>query len=94
MKKILLILLSIFFLSCGVKNSNDNEHIFYLDNPSNEDIEIILDSQTHRLKARTFEILKLKTREHIAELSDKRKYLKNTIYCWINILMKWELLYM
>ena len=29
MKKILLILLSIFFLSCGVKNSNDNEHIFY-----------------------------------------------------------------
>ena len=73
MKKILLILLSIFFLSCSVKNSNDNEHIFYLDNPSNEDIEIILDSQTYRLKARTFEILKLKTGEHIAELSDKRK---------------------
>ena len=73
MKKILLILLSIFFLSCGVKNSNDNEHIFYLDNPSNEDIEIILDSQTYRLKARTFEILKLKTGEHIAELSHKRK---------------------
>ena len=94
MKKILLILLSIFFLSCGVKNSIDNEHIFYLDNPSNEDIEIILDSQTYKLKPRTFEILKLKTGEHIAELSDKRKYLKNTIYCWINILMKWELLYM
>ncbi|EFE86390.1 hypothetical protein [Fusobacterium periodonticum] len=94
MKKILLILLSIFFLSCGVKNSNDDEHIFYLDNPNNEDIEIILDSQTHRLKARTFEILKLKTGKHIVELSDKRKYLKNRIYCWINILMKWELLYM
>ena len=73
MKKILLILLSIFFLSCGVKNSNDDEHIFYLDNPSNEDIEIILDSQTYKLKPRTFEILKLKTGEHIAELSDKRK---------------------
>jgi len=73
MKKILLILLSIFFLSCGVKNSNDNEHIFYLDNPSNEDIEIILDSQTYKLKPRTFEILNLKTGEHIAELSDKRK---------------------
>ena len=73
MKKILLILLSIFFLSCGVKNSNDNEHIFYLDNPSNEDIEIILDSQTYKLKPRTFEILKLKTGEHIVELSDKRK---------------------
>ena len=73
MKKILLILLSIFFLSCGVKNSNDNEHIFYLDNPSNEDIEIILDSQTYRLKARTFEVLKLKTGEHIAELSDGTK---------------------
>ena len=85
MKKILLILLSIFFLSCGVKNSNDDEHIFYLDNPS---------SQTNRLQARTFEILKLKTGKHIVELSDKRKYLKNTIYCWINILMKWELLYM
>ena len=73
MKKILLILLSIFFLSCGVKNSNDNEHIFYLDNPSNEDIEIILDSQTYKLKPRTFELLKLKTGEHIVELSDKRK---------------------
>ena len=73
MKKILLILLSIFFLSCGVKNYNDDEHIFYLDNPSNEDIEIILDSQTYKLKPRTFEILKLKTGEHIAELSDKRK---------------------
>ena len=73
MKKMLLILLSIFFLSCGVKNSNDNEHIFYLDNPSNEDIEIILDSQTYKLKPRTFEILKLKTGEHIVELSDKRK---------------------
>ena len=73
MKKILLILLSIFFLSCGVKNSSDNEHIFYLDNPSNKDIEIILDSQIYRLKARTFEILKLKIGEHIAELSDKRK---------------------
>jgi len=40
MKKILLILLSIFFLSCGVKNSNDNEHIFYLDNPTSKNIEI------------------------------------------------------
>ena len=73
MKKILLILLSIFFISCGIKSSSDNEHIFYLDNPSNEDIEIILDSQTYRLKARTFEVLKLKTGEHIAELSNGTK---------------------
>ena len=94
MKKFLLLLLPIFFISYVIYSDTDNKHIFYLDNPSNEDIEIILDSQTHRLKARTFEILKLKTGKHIVELSDKRKYLKNTIYCWINILMKWELLYM
>ena len=59
MKKILLILLSIFFLSCGVKNSNDNEHIFYLDNPSNEDIEIILDSNKNITTINSIENIKV-----------------------------------
>ena len=73
MKKILLILLSIFFLSCGVKNSNDNEHIFYLDNPSSKNIEITLDGKLYKLKSKTYEVLNLKTGEHIAELSDGTK---------------------
>lgn len=73
MKKILLILLSIFFLSCGVKNSNDNEHIFYLDNPTSKNIEITLDGKLYKLKSKTYEVLNLKTGEHIAELSDGTK---------------------
>ena len=73
MKKILLLLLSIFFISCGIKNSNDNEHIFYLDNPTNKNIEITLDSKLYKLKPKTYEILNLKMGEHIAELSDGTK---------------------
>jgi len=73
MKKILLLLLSIFFISCGVKNSNDNEHIFYLDNPTNKNIEITLDSKLYKLKPKTYEVLNLKIGEHIAELSDGTK---------------------
>ena len=73
MKKILLLLLSIFFISCGIKNSNDNEHIFYLDNPTNKNIEITLDSKLYKLKTKTCEILNLKMGEHIAELSDGTK---------------------
>jgi len=73
MKKILLLLLSVFFISCDIKSSNDNEHIFYLDNPSNKDIEIILDSKICKLKPKTYEILNLKMGEHIAELSDGTK---------------------
>ena len=73
MKKILLLLLSVFFISCDIKSSNDNEHIFYLDNPSNKDIEIILDSKIYKLKPKTYEILNLKMGEHIAELSNGAK---------------------
>ena len=73
MKKLLLILLSIFFLSCDVKNSNDNEHIFYLDNPTNKNIEITLDGKLYKLKSKTYEVLNLKTGEHVAELSDGTK---------------------
>jgi len=73
MKKILLLLLSIFFISCDIKSSNDNEHIFYLDNPSNKNIEIILDSKIYKLKPKTYEVLNLKMGQHIAELSDGTK---------------------
>jgi len=73
MKKILLLLLSVFFISCDIKSSNDNEHIFYLDNPSNKNIEIILDSKIYKLKPKTYEVLNLKIGEHIAELSDGTK---------------------
>ena len=73
MKKILLLLLSIFFISCGVNNSTNKEYIFYLDNPSNKNIEIILDSKIYKLKPKTYEILNLKMGEHIAELSDGTK---------------------
>ena len=72
-KKILLLLLSIFFISCGIKNSNDNKHIFYLDNPTNKNIEITLDSKLYKLKPKTYEVLNLKMGEHIAELSDGTK---------------------
>ena len=73
MKKILLLLLSIFFISCGVNNSTNKEYIFYLDNPSNKNIETILDSKIYKLKPKTYEILNLKMGEHIAELSNGTK---------------------
>ena len=73
MKKILLLLLSVFFISCGVNNSTNKDYIFYLDNPSNKDIEIILDSKIYKLKPKTYEILNLKMGEHIIELSDGTK---------------------
>lgn len=73
MKKILLLLFSIFFISYTSYSATNKEHIFYLDNPTNENIEMILDSKTYKLKPKSYEILKLKTGEHIAELSDGRK---------------------
>ena len=73
MKKFLLLLLPIFFISCAIYSDTDNKHIFYLDNPTNKNIEISLDSKLYKLKAKTYEILNLKTGEHIAELSDGTK---------------------
>lgn len=61
------------FISYSTYSVSHDEHTFYLDNPTNENIEIILDSKIYKLKAKTYEILKLKTGEHIAELSDGRK---------------------
>ena len=73
MKKFLLLLLPIFFISYAIYSDTDNKHIFYLDNPTDKNIEITLDGKLYKLKSKTYEVLNLKTGEHIAELSDGTK---------------------
>ena len=73
MKKFLLLLLPIFFISYAIYSDTDNKHIFYLDNPTSKNIEITLDGKLYKLKSKTYEVLNLKTGEHIAELSDGTK---------------------
>ena len=73
MKKFLLLLLPIFFISYVIYSDTDNKHIFYLDNPTNKNIEITIDNKIYNLKPKTYEVLNLKTGEHIAELSDGTK---------------------
>ena len=73
MKKIFLLLLSVFFISNSLFAATDGKHIFYLDNPTNKNIEITLDSKLYKLKPKTYEVLNLKRGEHIAELSDGTK---------------------
>ena len=73
MKKFLLLLLSIFFISYAIYSYTDNKYIFYLDNPTNKNIELTLDSKPYKLMAKTYEVLNLKAGEHIAELSDGTK---------------------
>ncbi len=73
MKKILLLLLSIFFISNNIFATTGDKYIFYLDNPTNKNIEITLDSKLYKLKPKTYEVLNLKIGEHIAELSDGTK---------------------
>ena len=73
MKKILLLLLPIFFISYAIYSDTGNKHIFYLDNPTSKNIEITLDGKLYKLKSKTYEVLNLKTGEHIAELSDGTK---------------------
>ena len=73
MKKFLLLLLPIFFISYAIYSNTDNKHIFYLDNPTSKNIEITLDGKLYKLKSKTYEVLNLKTGEHIAELSDGTK---------------------
>ena len=73
MKKILLLLLSIFFISNNIFAATDDKHIFYLDNPTNKNIEITLDSKVYNLKPKTYEVLNLKMGQHIVELSDETK---------------------
>ena len=73
MKKIFLLLLSVFFISNSLFAATDGKHIFYLDNPTNKNIEITVDSKVYNLKPKTYEVLNLKMGEHIAELSDGTK---------------------
>ncbi|WP_339059261.1 hypothetical protein KSU01_00295 [Fusobacterium animalis] len=73
MKKIFLLLLSVFFISNSLFAATYDKHIFYLDNPTNKNIKITVDSKVYNLKPKTYEVLNLKMGEHIAELSDKTK---------------------
>ena len=73
MKKFLLLLLPIFFISYAIYSDTDNKHIFYLDNPTDKNIKITVDSKVYNLKPKTYEVLNLKMGEHIAELSDGTK---------------------
>ncbi|WP_339011100.1 hypothetical protein LDK02_07720 [Fusobacterium animalis] len=66
-------LLSVFFISNSLFAATDGKHIFYLDNPTNKNIEITLDGKIYKLKPKTYEVLNLKMGEHIAELSDGTK---------------------
>ena len=73
MKKIFLLLLSVFFISNSLFAATDGKHIFYLDNPTNKNIEMTLDGKMYKLKPKTYEVLNLKIGKHIAELSDGTK---------------------
>lgn len=73
MKKFLFLLLSAFFISNTLFATTNDKHIFYLDNPTDKNIKITLDSKIYNLKPKTYEILNLKRGEHIAELSDGTK---------------------
>lgn len=73
MKKFLFLLLSAFFISNTLLAATNDKHIFYLDNPTDKNIKITLDSKVYNLKPKTYEVLNLKRGEHIAELSDGTK---------------------
>ena len=73
MKKFLFLLLSAFFISNTLFTTTNDKHIFYLDNPTDKNIKITLDSKVYNLKPKTYEVLNLKRGEHIAELSDGTK---------------------
>ena len=73
MKKFLFLLLSMFFISNSLFATTNDKHIFYLDNPTDKNIKITLDSKVYNLKPKTYEVLNLKRGEHIAELSDGTK---------------------
>ena len=73
MKKFLFLLLSAFFISNSLFATTNDKHIFYLDNPTDKNIKITLDSKVYNLKPKTYEVLNLKRGEHIAELSDGTK---------------------
>ena len=73
MKKFLFLLLSVFLISNSLFATTNDKHIFYLDNPTDKNIKITLDSKVYNLKPKTYEVLNLKRGEHIVELSDGTK---------------------
>ena len=73
MKKFLFLLLSAFLISNSLFATTNDKHIFYLDNPTDKNIKITLDTRVYNLKPKTYEVLNLKRGEHIAELSDGTK---------------------
>ena len=73
MKKIFLLLISVFFISNSLFATTGDKYIFYLDNPTNKNIEMTLDGKMYKLKPKTYEVLNLKMGKHIAELSDGTK---------------------
>ena len=73
MKKFLFLLLSVFLISNSLFATTNDKHIFYLDNPTDKNIKITLDSKVYNLKPKTYEVLNLKRGQHIAELSDGTK---------------------
>ena len=73
MKKFLFLLLSVFLISNSLFATTNDKHIFYLDNPTDKNIKITLDSKIYNLKPKTYKVLNLKRGEHIAELSDGTK---------------------
>ena len=73
MKKIFLLLLSVFFISNSLFATTGDKYIFYLDNITNKNIEMTLDGKMYKLKPKTYEVLNLKMGKHIAELSDGTK---------------------
>ena len=73
MKKFLFLLLSVFLISNSLFATTNDKHNFYLDNPTDKNIKITLDSKVYNLKPKTYEVLNLKRGEHIAELSDGTK---------------------
>ena len=59
MKKIFLLLISVFFISNSLFAATDGKHIFYLDNPTNKNIEMTLDGKMYKLKPKTYEVFNL-----------------------------------
>mgnify|MGYP000979250391 CR=1 FL=1 len=79
MKKIFLLLLSVFFISNSLFATTNDKHIFYLDNPSNEDIEIILDIEN-----------KVKKLEENYNIEDVEKVKANLDF-WTRFIRIWKL---
>lgn len=75
MKKIFLLLLSVFFISNSLFAATDDKHIFYLDNPTNKNIKITVDSKVYNLKPKTYEVLNLKMGNILQNYQMEQRYI-------------------